>query len=74
MKNTAGVRNASGQIVVSYCGLAFDMSAYSNAKEFASAVWDAVFHSRDSVDSTANAIRWANERQERAFHDWKSFH
>jgi hypothetical protein len=40
-------------------------------EDFGNAVWSAVFHDRDGIDSTENAIRWANEAQARAEHDWK---
>ena len=53
-----------------YCGLQIDMSAYTNMADYASAVWDMVFQSRDGVDSTENATRWANESAARARADW----
>lgn len=54
-----------------YCGIEFESSAYHSMEDFGNAVWSAVFHDRDGIDSTENAIRWANEAQARAEHDWK---
>jgi hypothetical protein len=57
---------------VSYCGIEFDMSAYKTAEDFAGDVWWWVFGARDDVDSTDNAVRWANESRARALHDWNA--
>jgi hypothetical protein len=61
--------NAS--FIGTYYGAEFDSSCYASIEEFAAAVWEQIFHDRDGVDSTENAIRWANEAQARAEHDWK---
>lgn len=51
---------------VTYCGIEFDPTTYSDKREFASHVWEMVFISNENE-------KWANEAKARAEFDWENW-